>query len=1460
MLAVFVLTSSLWPLWPEQIMASSLTFSAQPTLAEVIRSRTLAQPLLPMGGTEPSPAEISALAQALATFSKVPANSEDASALESFLAAYPQSAFRVSLLTNLGMMYRQHGYWSNALSAWQQAWQAGKTETDPAKRLVVDQALSHLAELTARIGRIDDLSALFQDAGSRAVRGPSAERYSMAKESLFLMQTKPTKSYRCGPFAVGQVLQALHPERSLGKEMHDSVSTDHGTSLTMVRDFAQKLGLNYQLAFRNPGAAVLVPSVVNWKVGHFAALTQEVSDRYLVKDPTFTDNFGVSTRALDQEASGYFLVRSGSLPPGWRTVTDQEGQKVWGRGAVPNNTAGTPPCTSPSSCSGMAVHNVDLARVNLFLDDTPLFYTPPRGPAVELMATYSQRDIPPVSLTNFPNLGVAWNLNWVAFIVDNPNNTTSYGPGGGTLNYTNYNSSTQAFAPQVQTQAILQRVTTTAPAYEYVRTFPDGSRQVFNFTRVFNGTTYFFMTESDDPAGNSIQYNYDASTGRLTSVTDAMGLITAITYNETDSSQPDYFTINSVKDPYNRTANFSYNALGQLLTITDMASLTSSFTYNANDAIIKLTTPYGATIFDEQDQGETRSMLITDPEGGKEQIMYVGEGVTPPDPNPTLPSGTGMTFNSAWQEENTYYWNKQAYAVGAGDYTKAHLYHWLLLPGSAQMSDVPSDEKPALESRIFYNYAGQSSSNIIGASNQPTAVARVLDGGATQLAQYAYNPQGRMTEAVTPGNSTTPARTTTYWYAQNGIDLTAVYQWNPHGSTTDPSGAQADLLRSMTYNAQHEVLSATDAAQEPSSYVYNAYGQLLSFTNAKQQTTTYTYDRDQEGGNGVTDGFLLTVTRPAPNATTAFTYGSYGLVASVEDSDGYTVGINYDLLNRITKRSYPDHSYEEIDYDRLDPQWQRDRLGRWTQMLYDAERHLTVVIDPLSRITQYDWCSCGSLEAITDANGNKTTWMRDAESRVTAKVYADGRVWGTTYEPSTSRVSYTNDPKGQYTIYGYNVDNSVASVKYASDASGTALSPPTPGVTYAYDPAYPRLLTMQDGIGTTTYTYNPVPAPSTPTRGGGRLASEAGPFANSTITYGYDELGRLAGQSVSDYTVPTSFGYDTLGRLNQVTNQLDTFTYGYVDNTNRLNSVTSKYGPATQYAYYGGNNDPRLQNPHQLHREWHGFAVRLHLQRRGRHPGLDAEQLRGRRRAAVRLRLRRGQRTDLGHVAGHGDGQHPERAGVCLRRGGQSGQRAERGQRDDRDAQQPEPAHRDQRRRPGALCGHGERECDAQRQPSGQRERGWERGDGAGGRELRGLGAGQRHGHDERAHRGHGQQQCLDHQARERTGQCGGGAKLRLRSRRQPDGGGTERRQPHGDLRLGCPQPAGEHHAGQQRDDVRLRWTKPAGAREPQRHGGASLDLDRPDPSRGTQRGQLSDQAVLCPGRADRRTELLLHA
>jgi hypothetical protein len=155
----------------------AVTFSANPSDAEITGARLFAEPLLPIGNAKSTPAENQALAEALVKFAKSP-DPDNTEPLRQFLDGHPQSVWQVSLLTNLGLIQRQGGYWSEAMASWQEAWNLGKNEKEGNRRLIVDHALGQLAELNARLGRVSDLEALFAEAGDRTVRGMAIQKWS----------------------------------------------------------------------------------------------------------------------------------------------------------------------------------------------------------------------------------------------------------------------------------------------------------------------------------------------------------------------------------------------------------------------------------------------------------------------------------------------------------------------------------------------------------------------------------------------------------------------------------------------------------------------------------------------------------------------------------------------------------------------------------------------------------------------------------------------------------------------------------------------------------------------------------------------------------------------------------------------------------------------------------------------------------------------------------------------------------------------------------------------------------------------------------------------------------------------------------------------------------------------------------------------------------------------------------
>ena len=691
----------------------------------------------------------------------------------------------------------------------------------------------------------------------------------------------------------------------------------------------------------------------------------------------------------------------------------------------------------------------------------------------------------------------------------------------------------------------------------YKRYLPDGSVETYGHS---DQASYYprriFLTERADASGNTLKFSYDGQQ-RLIAVTDALGQVTTLSYE----LGTDPLKVTRVTDPFGRSCQLGYNAEGQLSAIIDTAGIQSSFTYADNDFIDSLTTPYGTSTFTFGDvttdptMGVAAWLEATDPYGDTERAEFrhnapgipYSEGIVPQ----TIP-----TFNAYINARNTYYWDKKTYqeakaSDGSFDYTKAKIFHFLHSTDTNVCSGILESTKQPLENRVWLSYQSQPWAGGIanGMSTQPAMVARVLDDGSTQLSQYQYNDQQRVTKTTDP-----LGRETTYDYDPvNNLDLLAVRR---------TTGGLNESLMAATYNSGHQPLTTTDAAGQTTTLTYNSQGQPLTTTDPTNRTSTFIYDG--QGYLAEIDGF-----DPALKAT--FTYDGFGRLASTTTyPDAYTVQVGYDAvggdplksLNRAQTTTYPDGSFAEALYTNLDVEWTRDRGGNWTHLLTNKLRQVEASIDPLGHVTQYGFCKCGQLVKLIDPNGNVTQWKLDAQERPAAKVYADNTEVTYTYENTTSRLRQVTDAKGQHTNYAYNLDGALRSVTYP-DAEHA-----TPGVSYTYDPARGRLATMVDGIGTTAYSYYPYGSV-----GVGKLQSVSGPFDNQTVAYEYDQLGRTTKRTVNG--VDETYAFDSLGRLQTDTNALGAFTYGYDGVTSRLSQVAYPNGQQTLYSYLEDNTQDR---------------------------------------------------------------------------------------------------------------------------------------------------------------------------------------------------------------------------------------------------------------------------------------------
>jgi hypothetical protein len=392
--------------------------------------------------------------------------------------------------------------------------------------------IGKLTEIHTHLGHSERLESLFAELGSRDLHGPTTERITVARELLWRWRERPEEEFRCGPMSLARI--RAHQGLADDPRILKARATPQGMSLAQVAALAAQSGMKYQMARRQPGASIIFPAVAHWKVDHFSAILDRKEEHgkeyYLVQNPLFEGELWISRTALDEETSGYFLVPQGELPAGWQPVNRNEGRHVWGRcwSGVPDdqqtacysvkvggNSCPTCPCQDPPP--GLPRYSFHALLVSLNVMDTPVGYTPPRGPAVRFTVTYNQREAhQPANLQNlFSNLGPKWTFNWLSYVTDYAHisnyggDITVYLRGGGQEDFRMVGPTMLPRSSSINKHSQAELVLTSFEREKsavYERRLPDGSKEIFGQPDgVTNGKRRVFLTQVVDPAGNSVK-------------------------------------------------------------------------------------------------------------------------------------------------------------------------------------------------------------------------------------------------------------------------------------------------------------------------------------------------------------------------------------------------------------------------------------------------------------------------------------------------------------------------------------------------------------------------------------------------------------------------------------------------------------------------------------------------------------------------------------------------------------------------------------------------------------------------------------------------------------------------------------------------------------------------------------------------------------------------------------------
>ncbi|MFD6211473.1 RHS repeat-associated core domain-containing protein [Peribacillus sp. NPDC060253] len=331
-----------------------------------------------------------------------------------------------------------------------------------------------------------------------------------------------------------------------------------------------------------------------------------------------------------------------------------------------------------------------------------------------------------------------------------------------------------------------------------------------------------------------------------------------------------------------------------------------------------------------------------------------------------------------------------------------------------------------------------------------------------------------------------------------------------------------------TYDAQYNLLEVINPDGTTEANTYDAKGNLLT-TKTKEGTVTNTYNEQNQ----------LTASTDVNGEKTVNTYEGPSLIRSKVKDEETTYA--YDTYGRVTKTTYANGTFENVDYNDEERQiTSTDKKGNTTSIAYSVygQKVKEVDADGHTKSYTYDPLYTETLLSVTDGNGLKTAYTYDNNNNLTTLTDALNR-----------QKTYTYNDNDQVT--GVTMPN--MNFKYEYDENGEMSQS-----------------TLPSGIQT-NYTYN----------SDGQVAQVEN--GNETIAYAYDENGNntiiLRNNAILkefDYATKKIDGVDVKTNLLE-TYKLDLFKQGYrYDEQERIQNLTTSYNndfTVSQGTTYKENSD-----------------------------------------------------------------------------------------------------------------------------------------------------------------------------------------------------------------------------------------------------------------------------------------------
>jgi len=589
--------------------------------------------------------------------------------------------------------------------------------------------------------------------------------------------------------------------------------------------------------------------------------------------------------------------------------------------------------------------------------------------------------------------------------------------------------------------------------------------------------------------GNYVTFAYDASTGRMSSVTSSDGRTVSYVHDATGGlTQGNLVQVNGLEgivttylyedtnDTHNLTSLQEEAGATPWVTSYDTQDRVSqqthgndTFTYNyvvdLTETIITHTirdanglNPYDVATtyyFDANgDVTRTRGALgneieyLRDAQGDMTtKNFYENEGTVAV---PNLVLKRTITFGYDALSRRT----AESVTLDTGETVTRS---WTYDNGWLESEQVVSSADPGKLFRTEYTFYRDG-------QDVPTnieSIKRRKDGGTFQTTSFFYDAKNRLMETVSP----------------DGQKIVNLYEAGSLYTTKryyEIGAAESPFMRMRyAYDAQGNRNQEWDPNDNLTQYTYDDLGRQTKIINALGEETIYTYTgmrRTQievghtvAGGEGqvtrrvyAPEGWLQSVQRKQDDGSwltdTTYTYDSAGNKLSATDAESRTTQYEYDLLGRLTKTTDPKLKVTTVKYDMFGNRISDiDAKLNEVKYIYDDLDRLIrtelLGISP-SAVTQYTYDAAGNRTSVVDPENHTTSYAFDTLSRNTAVTQPLGQTVQYFYD-NRDRMDYKLNARGHKIDYDYEPWGAVNTVSYYPNASATT---PDKIVAYTYHP------------------------------------------------------------------------------------------------------------------------------------------------------------------------------------------------------------------------------------------------------------------------------------------------------------------------------------------------------------------------------------------------------------------------